>query len=144
MEIATFIVSLIALFVSVYTYFIHDKKIKKQEFVLNEYQLEKIKVEREQRLQAKVESSISLYGGTRTLTTTNTGESPAKNVRIEFISDTDGIIYRKIKPHPLLRRNEIITNFIHLSENHENTLKIKYLWNDDSGENIEDIQILSL
>ena len=41
MTIASLIISILAILFSLYTYFVHDKKIKDQTKLINDYQLQK-------------------------------------------------------------------------------------------------------
>ena len=61
--IAAFVVSLGALIFSAYTYSKHDKKIKAQEQIINDYQINKIKKEDEDRKKASIRGNIVNYRG---------------------------------------------------------------------------------
>ncbi len=57
------IISCLAWGVSVFTYFKHDKKIKAQEQIINDYQIKKIKKEDEDRKKASIRGNIVNYRG---------------------------------------------------------------------------------
>ena len=52
------IISCLALGVSVFTYFKHDKKIKAQEQIINDYQINKIAKENEESKKASIRGNI--------------------------------------------------------------------------------------
>ena len=54
-----FIISFSALAFSLYTYIIHDKKIKKQSSLINEFQIEKNQKEKEENKKAIIEANKS-------------------------------------------------------------------------------------
>ena len=61
MELASIILSIIALLGSLVTYIVHDRKIKRQEAKINEYQLAKIKEEEEDSKKAQICGNIIKY-----------------------------------------------------------------------------------
>lgn len=58
MEMASIIISIVALLGSLVTYIIHDHKIKEQEKKINEYQLAKFKEEEEEGKKALISGNI--------------------------------------------------------------------------------------
>ena len=84
MEIASLIIAILALVGSLYTYFNHDKLIKKQLKSINEYQLEQFKAEQEEKKKAIIEATyINRYNlEALTLKVCNKGKSVAKNVNV--------------------------------------------------------------
>lgn len=87
-------VSLLAFGGGVYTYFVHDKRLKEQQALLNDLNIEKLK--RENREQAKADVRVSLtidkdpqnfsmynfYNDSGTIRVTNFGKASAYNIRI--------------------------------------------------------------
>lgn len=87
-------VSLLAFGGGVYTYFVHDKRLKEQQALLNDLNIEKLK--RESREQAKADIRVSLtidkdpqnfsmhnfYNDSGTIRVTNFGKATAYNIRI--------------------------------------------------------------
>lgn len=59
MEIVSLIISILAILGSLYVYFSHDRKLKKQESKLNELQLSEIKEPKEDRMKAIVRMDTS-------------------------------------------------------------------------------------
>lgn len=87
-------VSLLAFGGGVYTYFVHDKRLKEQQALLNDLNIEKLK--RESREQAKADIKVSLtidkepnnfsmynfYNDSGTIRVTNFGKATAYNISI--------------------------------------------------------------
>ena len=146
MELASLILSIIALLGSLVTYIVHDRKIKKQEAKINEYQLAKIKEEEEDSKKAQVCGNIIKYDkGKRVLKVYNKGKAPAKNIRIEGIDEEKFCVSGlDLFPYELLNPQESIeiTIFSHLGI--RNTLPLSYYWDDASQKNNEFKQVLSL
>jgi len=84
MEMASIIISILALIGTVYTYFVHDRKIKRQESIINEYQLAKFKEEEEESKKAQICGNIVKYdSGKRVLKFYNRGKAMATNINIQ-------------------------------------------------------------
>ena len=81
-----------ALLFSAYTYSKHDKKIKAQEQIINDYQINKIAKENEESKKASIRGNI-IKGdkGKRTLKVYNCGKATARNIRVEGLK-CDGVI----------------------------------------------------
>ena len=94
MEIASIIISLLALAFGVYTYFAHDKRLKEQQALLNALSIEKLKRESQEQGKADVRvyltmdrepdnfSMRSFYEASGTVKVTNFGKATARNIRI--------------------------------------------------------------
>ena len=57
-ENLSFLLSILAMLGSIITYFYHDRKIKKQEKKLNDYQLNKFKIEDIENNKAQIKGNI--------------------------------------------------------------------------------------
>ena len=94
MEIASIIISLLALAFGIYTYFAHDKRLKEQQALLNALSIEKLKRESQEQGKADVRVSLtmdrepdnfsmrSFYEASGTVKVTNFGKATARNIRI--------------------------------------------------------------
>lgn len=94
MEIASIIISLLALAFGVYTYFAHDKRLKEQQALLNVLSINKLKRESQEQGKADVRVSLtmdrepdnfsmrSFYEASGTVKVTNFGKATARNIRI--------------------------------------------------------------
>lgn len=146
MELASIILSVLALAASVYTYFSHDRKIKKQEAALNEYQLNKYKEEEIENKKAQVRGNIiKCDKGKRVLKIYNKGKTTANNIRIEGIDENYISIYgMELLPYESLDPQDHFDMNIFVSVSSPKTLKLKYLWDDAAQDNNEFTQVLSL
>lgn len=94
-SIVSSVLSLVAITLTIVMYFKHDKRLKKQEERLNTYQLKKIDNEETENKKAQIRGNIVKNGsGSRILKIFNFGKSIARNVRIEYWGDMEGIIPR--------------------------------------------------
>lgn len=87
-------ISVLALVFGVYTYFAHDKKLKEQQALLNDLNIEKLKKESREQTKADVRVSLTIdkepnnfsmrnfYVTLGTIKITNFGKATAYNIRI--------------------------------------------------------------
>lgn len=141
------VVSIIALILTVYTYFIHDSKLKKQEHLLNDYQLSKITEEQAEGKKAIIRANIVKgSSGKRTIKVYNAGKSRATNVNVLWplgndmlhIFNEDIFPYEFINPQDSTELNVLIAN------DNVNTVKIQLTWDDDYQTGNMHDQILTL
>ncbi len=147
MEIASFVIAVLALVFSCYTYFAHDKKLKEQEIQLNNYQLRALKQTEEEQHKAKIRGNIipSRTRGNRILKIFNAGQAVAKNVKVEWLNPDDLVFVQwefgligEISPQNGRSYN------IALCEGHQDTMRLRYSWSDDNKkDNVfeEDVQL---
>lgn len=145
MEIASFIVALVALIGSALGYLLHDRKLKKQEEKLNMLQVEELEDSAKAKRQAKViMQTYYQEKGRGILQIKNIGQAPAHNIRWHFQSHilenipTDGD-YELLQPE-----QEIGLRYICMGQN-EDTVKVNISWNDDiSKENHIEILLFAM
>lgn len=146
MELYSLIISVLALIASVFTYFMHDKKLKEQERRINEYQLKQIEQENLESKKAAIRGNIvkGLKGG-RTLKVYNSGRATAHNIKVEGL-DVDGVFYlpQDLFPYELMNPQDYAELTLHLTCGCPSTIKLKYVWDDESGKDIEFEQLLTL
>lgn len=146
MELYSFIISVLALIASVFTYFMHDKKLKEQERRINEYQLKQIEKEDLESRKAAIRGNIVKgLKGAIILKVYNSGRSTARNIRVKGL-DVDGVFYRKkeIFPYELMNPQDYTELTMHLTYGYPSTIKLKYIWDDEFGCNNEFEQVLTL
>ena len=140
------IISCLALGVSVFTYFKHDKKIKAQEQIINDYQINKIAKENEEIKKASIRGNI-IKGdrGKRTLKVYNCGKATARDIRVEGL-DTDSLAVMRndLFPYELMNPQDYTEVIIWIVKDSPSTIKLKYIWDDDFGQNNEFEQVLTL
>ena len=129
MELYSLIISVLALIASIFTYFMHDKKLKEQERKINEYQLKQIEKENLENKKAAIRGNIvkGLKSG-RTLKVYNSGRATARNIRVEGL-DVNGIFYmrRDIFPYELMNPQDYTELTMHLTCGCPSTIKLKYI-----------------
>lgn len=140
------IISCLALGVSVFTYFKHDKKIKAQEQVINDYQINKIAKENEESKKASIRGNI-IKGdrGKRTLKVYNCGKAAARNIRVEGLDiESLAVMRNGLFPYELMNPQDYTELIICIVKGSPSTIKLKYIWDDDFGRNNEFEQVLTL
>lgn len=153
METADFI-SLISMLIAagafLYTYFV-DRRVKAQEIALNDIQIKKFKEEEAESKRAVIEANIYKSGKCSwKMKVYNKGKSSARNIR--FISDdiekeNSGIkifISNGTLPYPLLHPQTSFEMPVALYMGHNPVPRIKFIWDDDYGDNQEREQILNI
>ena len=110
MDCWALILSILAIVGSVFTYFLHDRKIKRQEAKINEYQLAKLKEEEQENKKAQICGTIVKHEkGKRVLKIYNKGKAPATNIRVDGIDEkrycVNGL---ELLPFELLNPQEFI------------------------------------
>lgn len=146
MEVCGLIISILALAASAFTYFKHDKKLKDQERKINEYQLKQIEKEDLESKKAAIRGNIVKdIKAIRMLKVYNSGRAIARNIRIEGL-DVKGLFHSadSFFPYELMNPQDYTEMTIHLVKGYPATIKLKYIWDDDSGKNNEFEQVLTL
>lgn len=146
MEVWGLIISILALAASAFTYFKHDKKLKDQERKINEYQLKQIEKEDLESKKAAIRGNIVKgLKGNRTLKVYNSGRAIARNIRIEGLG-VEGLFHRadEVFPYELMNPQDYTEINIMLFNNCSPIIKLKYIWDDESGKSNEFEQALTL
>lgn len=140
------IISTLALFFSVFTYVVHDRKLKKQEKLLNEYQLRALAQGEEENKKAVIRAkAIKVKGGLRTLYICNTGKAKARNVIVAM--DMDNQVFAT-RPKLPVTYSELLPDapreiILHLTEG-DDVLTLNYTWEDDFKMDNKDTQTIDL
>ena len=134
----SFILSIIAILGTAFTYFKHERKIKAQEKLINDYQLDKIEEEKIQRKQAVIRASlIKGNKGQRILRVYNKGKATAKNIRLVIKDEPDYYYASNPFPFPALNEGENVDLNIFLHMGSPNNISFEILWNDEySDDNV--------
>jgi hypothetical protein len=138
MEIIGIILSIMAIALSAYTYFNHDRKIKKQEKLLNDYQLAKVEKEKIELRRAMIDAKVlKKRDGLNGIIICNTGKSIARSVYVTIPEDE---LYEVLNnPCPIdLRPQQSIEITMALFNNFPDKIELKFEWKDEFKEvNIE-------
>ncbi len=141
-QIIPFVISSLALILSFYTYFKHDKKIKKQSTLINEFQLIKLKKEAEAEKKAIIEANvIKDEKGKRIIKVYNKGKSLAKNVIVTF-SDEPNISFMDYPKSIDLRPQNSMEIIFYAFMGSPNILEINFKWEDGIKKDNQDSQII--
>ena len=119
-----------------FMYYHHDKRIKKQEQLLNDFQIKQYRKAEEQEKQAKVECAIiHVDNGTRKVRFYNSGLADAYNVRVEILNSNNLdriVLLGKWGPYDLITsRNGSREEKIMLNNVYPDVLKLRIMWDDD-------------
>lgn len=146
-NIISSVLSLIAIALTIIMYFKHDKRLKKQEEKLNAYQIRKIEDEESDNKKAQVRGNI-IKGdkGRRDMRIYNMGKSPAKNIYINFLDNSDEkvTIMKYPSPYEFLNIGDYFDIIMHLYIGGSDVLKVKLAWEDDYSNQNEHIQHFKL
>ncbi len=142
------VLSALALLGTSYTYFVHNRKLKKQELQLNQYKIQKNQAEEIERKRADIRGNvISSSGGARVLKIFNKGKSVAYNVRVEYLDGCDAIIIHDDDVFPIEALEPYQNGadlYLHLSNSSPRAIKLKFIWNDEFQDNNEYVQVLQI
>ncbi|MBN2394935.1 MAG: hypothetical protein JXC36_00545 [Candidatus Atribacteria bacterium] len=145
MEILGLIISILALALTIITYILHDNRIKKQEKLLNEYQLAKIETEKIELKKALIEANvIKIKDWKNAIKVYNKGKSIARKVYVTIPSSES---YNLIggSPCPIdLKPNHSIEFILLLSTEYPDKIEVKLEWEDDFNEHNVENQELQL
>lgn len=131
MELASIIISIIALLGSLATYIIHDHKIKEQEKMINEYQLAKYKEEEEENKKALISGNIiKKERGQRVLKIYNKGKATATDINIQGLDIREIELQDNILPYELLNPQDYAQIKFLIIMNAPSTIKLTYTWDD--------------
>lgn len=131
MEIASLIISVLAILGSLLVYVLHDRKLKKQESKLNELQLSEIEMSKEDRIKAIVRmDTCYMSNGKGILFLFNEGQAEARSISWLFDNDILGNINKEDTYERLSPGQRIGFNYYFLKRNDEKT-NVTITWEDD-------------
>lgn len=146
MEILSVILAFIAFGFSFYTFFAHDRRLKEQETLLNEYQLRSLAQNEEENKKAIIRAkSVKYNGGNRTLYIYNTGKAKARNLKVEMPNDNQ--VYASRPDFPL-NYDELLPEasrevLLFLAEG-DDELTLTFEWEDDYCKDNKEQQTIDL
>lgn len=146
MEIISALLAIFAFVFSLYTFFAHDRRLKKQENLLNEYQLRSLAQNEEENKKAIIRAKAVKYNsGNRTLYIYNTGKAKARNLKV--IMPKDDQVYASRPDFPL-HYDELLPDasrevILYLSEG-DDELTLIYEWEDDYSKENKEQQTIDL
>jgi len=146
MSIASFIISCVALLFAGFNFWFYDRKIKIQDVKINDYQIRKFELEDKEKKKALVKGNIvKEEKGKLILKVFNSGKANAYNVRLEFMSKMNNIIYSdNIFPYQKLLPQDGTSITMQMCIGCADTIEVKFMWDDDSQKDNENTQVLTL
>lgn len=146
MEIASLLISILVFAGSIFLYCVHDRKIKKQEIRINEYELTRIDKEKEKALKATFKASYLKDSQSKgVIKIKNDGCAKASNVRADIITgDLHADVRKKSFPCQYLNPGDSAEIEMVLSTNTPDTIEVKIMWDDDFQPNNEYSQRITL
>ncbi len=128
----SFLLSVVAIIGTIFTYLKHDRKIKAQEKLINDYQLGKIEEEKIQKRQAVVRASlIAGTKGHRILRVYNKGKATARNVRLIIKDEPDDLYSTNPFPFRALNESENVDLNIELHKGLPDDMSFEIMWDDE-------------
>ncbi|MFC3560202.1 hypothetical protein [Pedobacter jamesrossensis] len=127
------IISVLALLASAATYLLHDRRLKKQERLINDHQIQKITQEHNENNKAMVKAHVVKHQkGKREIKVFNAGKAVAKNVNLEILTDLNGMSVDNydIFPYEFMNPQEGTQFLIFLYEGPVNVIKVRTSWDD--------------
>jgi hypothetical protein len=144
MALAGFIISILAFLFSLFIYFVHDKKIKDQTKLINDYQLQKIEKESIEDKKAKIEATVQwLSNRNRKFLVINKGKSKAKNVNVIFQKIEEFRVNSNPFPIDILPNHSIEINF-QVAIGGPDKIELQFEWDDDFQEKNITTQMVQL
>lgn len=135
MELASLIVSIIALLGGLVGYILHDRKLKKQEARLNDLQVTELETAQSKRQKADVRmQTVYIEKGMGILKIYNQGEADAYNIKWDFQEAILAKIPQQGEYEHLLPGQDIGLPYIFLSREN-NTANVKITWEDNFSKN---------
>lgn len=146
-DIVSIVLSALALGGAVFTYIVHDRKLKRQEALLNAYQIADVEARLEEKKKAFVRGTIIKgRNGNYDFRVFNSGSAEARNVKIEFLEGADDLSWFPPGPETItLLSNHNPFQYHFLDMGNSALVKVRFSWeNDFSKENefVEDLQLV--
>lgn len=130
------VLSLLAMLGTVYTYFVHNRKINKQQKTINAFQIKQM----EEELEEKKKANLVLSSGAGFIDIINKGNASAKNIKIEIVEEGALVMLMNDNlGNVILECGESVRlNAVYATQLHGRPV-FKIIWNDDYSENREKI-----
>ena len=137
----------VAIFSIIYTY-IWEKKLRKQQIIINDQILSQNQEEKINKKKALICADTYKSGQDWRMKVYNKGEAPALNIRFsseDIEKENSGIkVNFKVNPYPLLNKHDHFDVVLNLYEGHNRAPIVKFTWDDEFGDDQERKQALNL
>lgn len=143
-QIIPIAISAFALLLSLFTYFRHDAKIKKQNALINQFQLEKFRKETDSEKKAIIEANvINKEKGKRIIKVYNKGKATAKSVSVTFPGEPNVMILGYPTSIDIRPQNSMEI-YVHVYKGSPDTLQIDFEWQDNLKLDNKDSQTIQI
>ena len=147
MAVASLIISCLSLLLGGFSFWLYDRKIKKQDAIINEYRIKQFETKQEEEKKAVIRANIiKEEKGKRTMKIYNSGKAVAYNIRIKFQSDMNEIVYDdKLFPYEKLMPQDCTSlSLLRICTGASNKINVKFIWDDDFQKDNYNTQVLTL
>ncbi len=140
MEWIPLVISCLSLIWSAFVYFSTDKKLKRQQLLLNDYALQKQKAEENELKSARIDASGRGENGMAYFIVQNVGKAVARNVRFSLEPD----LALGLNPFPLkiMSPTDSVRVIVNLSLSDPISTHGTFIWEDELGEH-SSVHVLS-
>lgn len=146
MDIISTVVAGLALVLSLLTYFKHDRKLKKQEKLLNDYNLRVMEQSEAENKKAVIRARVvKPSSGNRTLYICNTGKVKARNLTVDLPNHDEILVSNPEFPKTFKELLPDASREFHLILlQGDEELTITYAWEDDFSKDNKESQTIDL
>ncbi|MBO9672192.1 MAG: hypothetical protein J7577_02015 [Sphingobacteriaceae bacterium] len=139
------LVAVAALLISVFTYFVHDRRLKQQEMQINAYQLQKQEAEVIEEKKAVIRANV-IKGekGRRIIKVYNAGKAVANNIDINLLSEGEFIGGSNPFPYEFLNPQDGTELTLFIGMGSPDKLLVELTWDDEYRINNRHRQMLTL
>lgn len=144
METISIFLSVLAILATAFTYVVHDRRLKRQEILINNYQLKKNQEEETEQKKALMRANVVKGRGNITLKIYNAGKSTARNIKLKIKEEDRLILMSNPFPYEFMHPQDHTDLNIHLIEGAPEKINIVLTWEDDNQLVNQHHQILTL
>ncbi len=128
-----FFVALLSMGLAIYIYYVHDSKLKKQEWLINNNQLRKINEDELHKLKAHIYIvKESLSDSLFFIKVTNDGFADAKRLEMKIVQSEHVTVLNNDFPLEILKSGESEKFKIMITDGIQKFIELKFKWIDDS------------
>ena len=146
MESISIVLSVLAFALSIFTYFAHDRRLKKQEQKLNDYKMRSLAQSEEEGKKAVIRAeALKNTNGKRTLYIKNRGKAIAYNLKVDILDNEQVVASRPELPQTY---DELLPDasrkILLLLTEGDDEITVTFEWEDDFKKDNKDSQTIDL
>ena len=128
-----FFVALLSMALAIYIYYVHDSKLKRQEWLINNNQLRKINEDELHKLKAHIKIVTEpLFNPLFFIKVTNDGFADAKSLEMKIVKSEHVTVLENHFPLEILKSGESEKLKIMITDGIQKFIELKFKWIDDS------------